>query len=1025
MKAKFLSVLLALTMVLSLLPTAALAEDDEDVAEINGTKYATLDEAVSKAQDEQTIKLLNDASTDTLKAGLTYDLAGHTLTYTGKKPFSYADRTTSFIDTSVSGTNRGGIISAPNIQSVQASINVQSGATLNLNNITFRTPGSAFFPQGDAAAVNIENCDVYAGVYCLGTNAATTDNYNVVISLSNSNFYATASDNDNCPIYINVTGTLNIDNCNVVGGRQGLMVRAGTANITNSNIKTTGGYSNREQYYTSNWGSGNELPAAALIVGNYNAGAATAYFNNATVTLTNTKLTGENNFPALYVDGNATYKGTVTISGDNSVISGTVMKGQNPLAAEISISSGAFSDLNSAIAYAADGAIIKLAADTTEDVVIPAGKNITLDLNGHKIVDSATPQNSSVAVASRKHTITNNGTLTIIDSVGTGVVDNISHGKAAVYNNGTLTIAGGTITRSVDVAPKFSSDPETNSWYVMYNAKGATMTIDGGEIIGNSTYSSCVCNLGNATVSGGTIRQDEMIAFKNDDTGTLTVTGGTIISKDQAIQNWKDATITGGDIEGSVYTWACVDKGVGYAGKTTITGGKITGDVAAVNYDNGSAKADVEIIGDAEIIGSLKTCNYAGGAFTDTHNDESSKLTVSGGHFSEPVKKEYLDSNLNAELYTGKGDTPYSYYPSMDDAKDAAKEANGGTVTDLENSTSTTKYTVTLDYNDGETADEKFEANENTIVILPTPTRSGRYTFLYWTDSSKAYNAGAEYSVTGNVTLTAIWRHIGSSSFSSSGSSITVGKTENGTITVSPKTASKGETVTITVKPSDGYELDRLTAADANGDTIRLTEQRDGTYTFTMPAGKVEVNGTFVKKSAQTFVDVPENAYYAPAVAWAVEKGVTTGTSATTFSPDTACTRAQIVTFLYRAAGSPAVKSTVNPFTDVNAGDYYYNAVLWAVENSITTSTSATTFSPNESCTRAQCVTFLYRAVGSAAAAKAAFTDVSADAYYAPAVDWAVEKGVTTGTSATTFSPDAACTRAQIVTFLYRAYQGK
>ena len=152
---------------------------------------------------------------------------------------------------------------------------------------------------------------------------------------------------------------------------------------------------------------------------------------------------------------------------------------------------------------------------------------------------------------------------------------------------------------------------------------------------------------------------------------------------------------------------------------------------------------------------------------------------------------------------------------------------------------------------------------------------------------------------------------------------------------------------------------------------------------------------------------------------------MTEGTSATTFSPDAACTRAQIVTFLYRAAGSPAVKSAVNPFTDVSASDYYYNAVLWAVENGITTGTSETTFSPNESCTRAQCVTFLYRAVGSAATAKASFTDVSADAYYAPAVAWAVEKGVTEGTSATTFSPDAVCTRAQIVTFLYRAAQVK
>ena len=367
-----------------------------------------------------------------------------------------------------------------------------------------------------------------------------------------------------------------------------------------------------------------------------------------------------------------------------------------------------------------------------------------------------------------------------------------------------------------------------------------------------------------------------------------------------------------------------------------------------------------------------------------------------------------------------KSSDTWTDYNSVQDAVSAVQP--GDKVIDRH---SADKVTVTLKYNEDSDNDAEISVVKKTVITLPTPTRSGRYTFLYWTDGTDTYDAGDAYTVTGSATLNAVWRHIGSGSSSSSGSSISVGKTENGTITVSPKTASKGDTVTITVKPADGYELDRLTATDSDGDAIRLTEQRDGTYTFTMPAGKVEVNGTFVKKSAQTFVDVPENAYYAPAVDWAVEKGVTDGTSATTFSPDAVCTRAQIVTFLYRAAGSPAVKSTVNPFTDVTASDYYYNAVLWAVENGITTGTSETTFSPNESCTRAQCVTFLYRAVGSAATAKASFTDVSADAYYAPAVDWAVEKGMTTGTSATTFSPDAACTRAQIVTFLYRAAQVK
>ena len=184
-----------------------------------------------------------------------------------------------------------------------------------------------------------------------------------------------------------------------------------------------------------------------------------------------------------------------------------------------------------------------------EDVVIPAGKNIVLDLNGQTLSNS------------KDHTITNNGTLTI---QGDGTIDCTTHARGAVNNNGTLTISGGTLTRSVDV-------PKTNSWYVVNNAKGATMTIDGGEIIGNSTYSSCVRNLGNATVSGGTIRQDKMIAFKNDDTGVLTVTGGKIISEDQAIQNWKTAEVKGGEIEGRIYTWGYVEKGQEYAGETTIS----------------------------------------------------------------------------------------------------------------------------------------------------------------------------------------------------------------------------------------------------------------------------------------------------------------------------------------------------------------------------------------------------------------------------------------------------------------------
>lgn len=285
-------------------------------------------------------------------------------------------------------------------------------------------------------------------------------------------------------------------------------------------------------------------------------------------------------------------------------------------------------------------------------------------------------------------------------------------------------------------------------------------------------------------------------------------------------------------------------------------------------------------------------------------------------------------------------------------------------------------------------------------------------------------------TLTGSIVL---WPNSGSSgNHGSSGSTtyaVSVDRAEHGSVSVSPTRASRGSTVTITATPDDGYELDSLTVTDANGSRITLTDRGSGKYTFTMPASRVEVNATFAEVGAPEpeplpFVDVPSSAYYYDAVAWAVENGITNGTSATTFGPDVSCTRAQMVTFLWRAAGSPEPVTTSNPFTDIQPGAYYYDAVLWAVEQGITSGTSATTFSPDATCTRAQMVTFLWRQEGSPVVNYAmSFTDVDANAYYAEAVRWAVSEGVTNGTSATTFSPDMDCTRAQIVTLLYRAAQ--
>ena len=253
---------------------------------------------------------------------------------------------------------------------------------------------------------------------------------------------------------------------------------------------------------------------------------------------------------------------------------------------------------------------------------------------------------------------------------------------------------------------------------------------------------------------------------------------------------------------------------------------------------------------------------------------------------------------------------------------------------------------------------------------------------------------------------------------------ITVKSAKNGDVTASHKSATKGATVTLTVNPDKGYVLDTLTVLDGKDKEIKLTE-KNGKYTFTMPDSKVTVEAMF--KAEQTtgknpFIDVPAGSYYEDAVIWAVDKGITTGTSATTFNPNGICTRAQAVTFLWRAAGSPAAKSGAMPFADVKAGSYYYDAVLWAVEQGITKGTSDTMFSPDATCTRAQIVTFLWRANGSpAVSGNSAFTDVASDAYYAAAVTWAEKNDVTGGIGGGLFGSNNNCTRAQIVTFIYRS----
>ena len=322
------------------------------------------------------------------------------------------------------------------------------------------------------------------------------------------------------------------------------------------------------------------------------------------------------------------------------------------------------------------------------------------------------------------------------------------------------------------------------------------------------------------------------------------------------------------------------------------------------------------------------------------------------------------------------------------------------------------------------------------VVAVSAGSRSG-YTFNGWTSGSNVVfdDPNAEETTfimpDGSVTVTANWSRDGGSSSSGrddSDPSYAVGipdKTENGSVSVSPKNASQGDRVTVTVKPDAGYELDSLKVLDKDGKELELTDKGDGRFTFIMPAGKVEVKATFTEEvKISPFRDVPTDAYYYEAVKWAQKKGITGGIGNDLFGPYQPCTRAQIVTFLWRAAGSPVVNYAMD-LADVSGDAYYAEAVRWALSQGITTGTADGRFAPDATCTRAQGMTFLFRASKASADGAPAFSDVAADAYYAEAVKWATDNGITNGTTSSTFSPGSGCTRAQIVTFLWRLYAEK
>ena len=966
MKQRILAILLSLTMMFTLVPTA-MAEGETAVAKVGDVEYETLQAAINAATAGQTVKLVANTAEDikiSADKDITLDLgnskltnkSGDTITVEKGGKLSISDSVgTGVVDNTSHGkgaivnsgevTLNGGTFKrsaekgtySPYVNGGNSWYTIANYGTMEINTgVTVENAGgySSMIRNGGDVTADC-NLTIEGGNFAGGVNTVKNDSFGV-LTINGGNFSNTAQ-------YV----IMNWNKAEITAGTFQTLDTASAVLFTSTN----GNDANTVGKLTI---SGGEFKHASdtqeMIVDHYDES------NSGAAAVTGGRFDADISkyIPSDYVQS---ADGTVEKLGESNAVA--------------KVGDTYYKTLADAVT-AADNATVTLLKDVTANVTIPADKTITLNLNGMTLTNVD------------DHTILNNGNLTI---TGTGRVDNISHAKGALYNKGTVVINGGTFDRSQENGMN-KGESGQNSWYTIKNV--GTMTINDGATVqtaGNNAalgkFSSLVSNgyfntndyntnkgleQPILTIDGGTFRGG-LNTIKNDDRARLTINGGTFSNYYQAVvQNHNIAEITGGTFtaasDANTETYGIYNCGCGAdidLGTLTVSGGTFTGATYAV----------------AEVSIQNAIVNISGGQFAGTKaaiiksSTSNATIAISGGTFSSDPSV-YVVGNGSANI-----------------VKRAGSEG---------------AYTYTV------------------------LAKSGLTSGVYLTDPSGALASNYYVSSTANGVWTVSYSapYSGGSSSDPTYSVSTPSKTENGSVTVSPKSASKGDTVTVTVKPDSGYVLETLTVTDKNGNELTLKDKGDGKYTFTMPAGKVEVKATFMEDNSvlNFFYDVPNDAYFYEAVKWAVDKGITNGLSDTMFGPYESCTRAQIVTFLWRAAGSPEPK-TASSFTDVPANAYYAKAVAWAVENGITNGMTETTFAPDATCTRGQSVTFLYRALKGTASGSANFTDVKSDAFYADAINWAVANNVTNGTSNTTFSPNADCTRAEIVTFLYRAYQGK
>lgn len=578
-------------------------------------------------------------------------------------------------------------------------------------------------------------------------------------------------------------------------------------------------------------------------------------------------------------------------------------------------------------------------------------------------------------------------------------------GGVHLANNTKFTLSGSAVIQNCTATNSANSGEAYGGGVSAACVKEITLA-DSARIVGCAAANgsglyiigSQASGYGKLFANGGSVDGDVVLGDTTDGPCTITGSGGTVF-------NGKVTVTPGSTIEKGTFNGEVINNG-------TITGGEFTRTV--INGEGGTIAEGVSITALKFVV----TFDNEG-TRTTAIIDDGDKLTAPAA----PTKEGY---RFGGWYYDNSGSKAKWGF-------DADTVTRAMTLTAKWVQT----YTVAFDTNGGSAVAPVTVDAVSTVTKPADPTKSG-YTFGGWYKDSTLQTPWdfANGTVTADTTLYAKWTaNPPAPSYDDPDPTYAVSApaAENGSVTVSPRNASAGSTVTITVKPDSGYVLETISATDRNGNDLKLTDRGNGKYTFTMPGSRVEVKVTFMEDNSvlNFFYDVPNGAYYYDAVKWAVDNGITGGVGNSLFAPNQPCTRGQIVTFLWRAAGSPVVNYAMN-MTDVAEDAYYGEAVRWALSEGITTGIGDITFGPDAACTRAQAVAFLFRyavASGMDAVTLADLISGFADAasvpgYAVSAMNWALSQGIMQG-SGTQLLSGNTCTRAQIVTFLYRANQGK